>query len=400
MPGAMIAMRPTSPIVAPAAAAAARTPWNQFRRRWGEWMVGRPEDHLIAGSWTPNESRAALYLGLLLLLLLPALIGLGFGPPDTPGRLVLVAAAVAAVFSASEVEVQRRSRGVALLPLMAGLVYGLAVSAAFAAVLWAEAPEIWTRHTVLALMFPLLVLATSLRGDPRLCAASGLFCALGYLSVVAATPMLATSDPEKGAALARQLDATNVAAHGLILFCVTAYATLAATRERTLRRAAHCDPLTGLIGAETFERCLEREARRSMRAELPLSVALIDLDRFRQVNEAHGHAFGDAILRWVADLLRESVRNTDLVARLPGERFCVAFLDSEHPALVGRLEALRREVSGVQIQRAGLSEPVRLTLSAGLARFPREGTHVEEVMAIALERLHAAKRAGRDRIVA
>jgi diguanylate cyclase (GGDEF)-like protein len=94
------------------------------------------------------------------------------------------------------------------------------------------------------------------------------------------------------------------------------------------------------------------------------------------------------------------VRNTDLVARLPGERFCVAFLDSEHPALIGRLEALRREVAEVEIRRTGLAEPVRLTVSAGFARFPREGTGVEEVMGIALERLHAAKRAGRNRVVA
>jgi diguanylate cyclase (GGDEF)-like protein len=127
---------------------------------------------------------------------------------------------------------------------------------------------------------------------------------------------------------------------------------------------------------------------------------VVDLDRFRLLNEAHGHAFGDAILRWVADLLRESFRNTDIVARLEGERFAVAFLDSDHPALVRRLEALRGEVADLEIRRAGLAEPVRLTLSAGLARFPREGASVEEVMALAVERLHAAKRAGRDRVVA
>jgi diguanylate cyclase (GGDEF)-like protein len=393
-------MRSISPIAAPAAAAAARTPWNQLRRRWVEWMVGRPEDLLIAGAWTASESRAALYLGLLLLLLLPAVIGLGLAPSDAAGRFVLVATALAALFSASEFEVQRRSRGVALLPLIAGLVYGLAVSSLFAAVLWAAAPAVWTRHAVVFSLFPLLVLATGLRSDPRLPVATGLFCALGFLSVVAAAPLLAAHDAHKAAQLARQLDATNVGVQLLILLCVTSFATLNASRERTLQRLSHCDPLTGLIRVETFERCLEREARRSVRADVPLSIALIDLDRFRQLNEAHGHAFGDAILRWVADLLRESVRTTDLVARLPGERFCVAFLDSEHPALIDRLEALRREVAEVQIRRGGLAEPVRVTLSAGFARFPREATRVAEVMALALERLHAAKRAGRDRVVA
>jgi diguanylate cyclase (GGDEF)-like protein len=389
-----------TPIAAPVAAAAARTPWNQLRRQWGEWLSGRPEDRLIAGLWTANESRAALYLGLLLLLLLPVAVGLGLGPANTAGRLVLVATAVAAVFSASEVEVQRRSRGVALLPLIAGLVYGVAVSAVFAVVLWADSPGIWQRHTTVFLIFPLLVLATGLRGDPRLCVATGLFGSLGFVAVVAAAPSFAAGDPDKAAELALQLDTTNAGIQLLILLCTTVFGTANASRERTLLRIAHCDALTGLIRPEALERCLEREAQRCVRAGLALTIALVDLDRFRQLNDAHGHAFGDAILRWVADLLRESVRTTDLIARLSGERFCVAFLDSEHPALVGRLEALRREVSEVEIRRANWGEPVRLTLSAGLARFPREGTHVEEVLAIALERLHAAKRAGRDRVVA
>jgi diguanylate cyclase (GGDEF)-like protein len=391
---------PTTPISAPVAAAAARTPFNQFRRQWSEWMGGRPEDLLIAGLWTASESRAALYLGLLLLLLLPAAVGLGLGPADAAGRLVLVATAVAAVFSASEVEVQRRSRGIALLPVVAGLVYGAAVSAVFALVLLADSPGIWQRHTTVFLIFPLLVFATGLRGDPRLCIATGLFGSLGFLAVVATAPSISAGDPDKAAVLAHQLDATNLGIQLLILLCTTVFGAANAGRERTLRRIAHCDALTGLIGARAFERCLEREAQRCVRSGQALTIALVDLDRFRQLNDAHGHAFGDAILRWVSDLLRESVRTTDLIARLSGERFCVAFLDSEHPALVGRLEALRREVSEVEIRRTGWPEPVRLTLSAGLARFPREGMHVEEVMAVALERLHSAKRAGRDRVVA
>jgi diguanylate cyclase (GGDEF)-like protein len=155
-----------------------------------------------------------------------------------------------------------------------------------------------------------------------------------------------------------------------------------------------------LISGASFERCLARDARRCLATALPLSLAVIDLDRFRQVNETHGHAFGDAILRWVADLLRESFRNTDIVARLEGERFAVAFLDSDHPALVQRLEAMRSEIAALEVRRVGLPEPVRLTVSVGLARFPREGSSAQELIELARERLHDAKRAGRDRVVA
>jgi diguanylate cyclase (GGDEF)-like protein len=387
-------------IAVPAAALASRTPWNQFRRRWTEFMVGRPEDRLIAGLWSAEQGRRAIYLGVLGLLVLPAFVGLGLAPGDALGRWVLIATAAAALFSASEIEADRRARGAALLPVIAGLVYGSAVSAVYAAVLWSDLPSAWTRHHVVFLLYPLLFLASALRGDPRFSAALGVFATAGYCVVVAAAPGLAADDVEKRAQLALAHDATNVGIQLVVLACATALGAASADRGRLLRRLAHCDPLTGLISGVSFQRCLERESRRSLAIGLPLSVAVIDLDRFRFLNEAHGHAFGDAILRWVADLLRESFRNTDIVARLDGERFAVAFLDSDHPALVRRLEALRSEVAEVEIRRSGLVEPVRLTLSAGLARFPREATSVEEALTLAVERLHAAKRAGRDRIVA
>ena len=386
--------------IAPAAARATRTPWNQFRRRWTEFMVGRPEDRLIAGLWTADEGRRAIYLGVLGLLALPAFVGLGLAPGDALGRWVLIATAAAALFSASEIEADRRARGAALLPMIAGLVYGAAVSAVYAGVLWAKLPGAWERHPVAFLLYPLLLLASALRGDPRFSVALGVSATLGYCIVVAAAPGVAADDPEKVADLAVQQDATNVAIQLVVLLCATALGAASADRGRELRRLAHCDPLTGLISGVAFQRCLEREAQRGLAAGLPLSVAVIDLDRFRLLNEAHGHSFGDAILRWVADLLRESFRNTDIVARLDGERFAVAFLDSDHPALVRRLEALRSEVADVEIRRVGLAQPVRLTVSAGLARFPREGTSIDEAMAVAVERLHAAKRAGRDRVVA
>ncbi len=393
-------LRAASTIPVPAAALASRSAWNQLRRRWIEFMVGRPEDRLIAGLWSAEEGRRALYLGLLGLLVLPVAVGLGLSPGNAIGRWALVGTSLAALFAASEMEADRRARGAALLPVIAGLVYGLTVSGVFAAVLWAELPGSWGRHSVAFLLYPLLVLASALRGDPRFTVALGVFATLGFGLVVAAAPELASSDPEKAARLALDFDATNTGIQLVTLLCATVFGAASADRGRALRRISHCDPLTGLISGASFERCLARDARRCLAIGQPLSLAVIDLDRFRLLNEAHGHAFGDAILRWVADLLRESFRSTDIVARLDGERFAVAFLDSEHPALVDRLDAVRSEVAALEVRRAGFAEPVRLTVSAGLARFPREGASVEELVELARERLHAAKRAGRDRVVA
>ena len=78
-----------STIAVPAAALASRSPWNQLRRRWVEFMVGRPEDRLIAGLWSADEGRRALYLGLLGLLVLPVIVGLGIG--GTADKATLIA---------------------------------------------------------------------------------------------------------------------------------------------------------------------------------------------------------------------------------------------------------------------------------------------------------------------
>jgi hypothetical protein len=180
--------RAASTIAVPAAALASRSAWNQLRRRWVEFMVGRPEDRLIAGLWSAEEGRRALFVGLLGLLVLPVIVGLGLAPGDAVGRWALVATAAAALFAASEIEADRRARGAALLPVIGGLVYGLTVSGVFAAVLWAELPGAWARHSVAFLLYPLLVLASALRGDPRFTVALGVFATLGFLLVVAAAP--------------------------------------------------------------------------------------------------------------------------------------------------------------------------------------------------------------------
>ena len=168
-------------------------------------MSGRPEDRLIAGLWTANESRAALYLGLLLLLLLPAAVGLGLRPggharPFGAGRH----GRRPRVFSASEVEVQRRARGVALLPVIAGLVYGAAVSAVCSPrCCGPTCPASGSDTPPWFLIFPLLVFATGLRGDPRLCVATGLFGSLGLPRGGGGGAVLRRRRPGQGGARSR-----------------------------------------------------------------------------------------------------------------------------------------------------------------------------------------------------
>jgi diguanylate cyclase (GGDEF)-like protein len=166
-----------------------------------------------------------------------------------------------------------------------------------------------------------------------------------------------------------------------------------------LRRTSLRDGLTGLLNRHAFDRCLERVARRARRGRRSLSIAMIDIDHFKDLNDTHGHALGDAVLRWVASRLQGSVRVTDVVARYGGEEFVVAFLDTEENRLAPRLETLRRTIERTHLRHAAGGGDVRIRVSMGIAHLPRDGANVAEVLSRADERLYRAKEGGRNRIV-
>ena len=176
---------------------------------------------------------------------------------------------------------------------------------------------------------------------------------------------------------------------------------MARTREsRRIRQPDLRDGLTGLLNRHAFDRCLDFVNKRSEHAGKRMTVAMIDIDHFKRVNDNYGHAAGDAVLRWLASSLDRSFRTTDLVARYGGEEFVVAFPDSDAEALEDRLELLQSSVAATRIRLQGEANDIALTTSIGSACMPQDGSRVEELLARADERLYEAKRAGRNRIVA
>lgn len=164
-------------------------------------------------------------------------------------------------------------------------------------------------------------------------------------------------------------------------------------REEELRRAADTDALTGLPNRAAFRRAAEGAMRRGEAGTL----ALLDLDHFKHINDRHGHAAGDAALRAVADLLRDAVRGEDMVARYGGEEFAILFrrlsiADASHAA--DRL-AERLARAPIDIGHARLL----LTTSIGLSSLTQD-IALDAALARADESLYAAKRAGRNRVMA
>jgi diguanylate cyclase (GGDEF)-like protein len=159
-------------------------------------------------------------------------------------------------------------------------------------------------------------------------------------------------------------------------------AWMARNQERqraALMEASRVDPLTGCLNRRGFEERAIAEISRSWRGAGEGAVLLLDLDHFKEVNDRHGHAAGDELLRWVVQTLGASVRLQDAIGRLGGDEFAVLMTDIDGPSAVE---------SAARISRR-LAERAPCTL--GVATFPADGTELEELMRQADGRLYASR---------
>lgn len=179
------------------------------------------------------------------------------------------------------------------------------------------------------------------------------------------------------------------------------YGMLAATavqraeREAELERMALTDSLTGLPNHRALHQMLRREIAQAARYTYPVSVLLLDLDGFKQVNDLFGHLYGDDVLRQVARMLTEASRGMDLPARLGGEEFVLVLPRAPKLAALQVAERLRRRV-----EDAGRDADMRLSTSVGVSVFPDDGSTPEALLRTADEAMYRAKRAGGNRVEA
>jgi diguanylate cyclase (GGDEF)-like protein len=168
-------------------------------------------------------------------------------------------------------------------------------------------------------------------------------------------------------------------------------AATASERSDWFERMAHTDPLTGLANERTVGRILELELARAGRQESEVSVVLFDIDDFQATNRDAGQHAGDDVLRRVAAVLAESVRLVDTVGRIGGDEFVLIA-----PGSAG-LTVARRVIEGIVSLPAVAGRPV--TVSAGVARFPTDGTDAEALLEAAATALAQARSDGRGQAV-
>ena len=164
-----------------------------------------------------------------------------------------------------------------------------------------------------------------------------------------------------------------------------------------LARAARNDPLTGILNRGGFEERFAQEVSRARRRSDSLTLLIADIDHFKQINDRFGHTVGDQILQRVAEVLKESTRTSDVVARLGGEEFGVLLPEATREAGIDIAERIRHDMARIAPPEHG---PVPLTVSIGVATFPDDGDCGESLFQVADAAVYAAKDLGRDRVVA
>ena len=170
-------------------------------------------------------------------------------------------------------------------------------------------------------------------------------------------------------------------------------------REIILRIMANHDELTGVFNRHYLLATMRREMLRARRSQAPITIAMLDIDHFKNFNDNFGHEAGDKVLRAIGTLLLRSVRGSDIVCRFGGEEFVWVFLDCSIETAMPRLGQIAQEMKDMQCVCQGKPLPC-VTVSIGVAQYPLHAQTLKGVIRAADQALYIAKNAGRDRIEA
>ncbi len=165
-----------------------------------------------------------------------------------------------------------------------------------------------------------------------------------------------------------------------------------------IRKGAMTDYLSGLSNRRHFFEAGVELHKSCRKNDHTLACVLVDIDYFKKVNDSHGHDVGDMVIKGLAKILRANAGEKDIVARIGGEEFCLLVPQLEPPALLARVEAMRRTIEKTVMVDLADGRHIAVTSSIGVCTVI--GDDVEAMMKIADERLYVAKKSGRNRVIA
>jgi diguanylate cyclase (GGDEF)-like protein len=216
---------------------------------------------------------------------------------------------------------------------------------------------------------------------------------MGWVFVVAATIVLSVFDLRQEHVLSRGILYLNGLLNlGMFTFFTFVFSEVRTLYDREQSLSLH-DSLTGLLNRRALVGALDLENRRIRRSQRPLTLAYIDVDDFKQVNDRHGHDAGDMLLRDLANAMKNMVRSTDFVSRFGGDEFVILLPETD-------AEAAKSVVSKLQekLLQASQESNHRVTFSIGAVTFPAPLDTAADMIRAADEAMYTAKQRGKNTI--
>ena len=238
--------------------------------------------------------------------------------------------------------------------------------------------------------FPLIVGGAALVVSPRVTFGLAAAASLAYIVAIA---------PPGSAGIAPQTVA--VVGINLTALVLLAYvATVIAREQRRARDAAirlsTIDPLTGLFNRTFFFAAVEREIARSARSGRGFCLLMMDLDELKQINDRHGHFFGDRVIRGVGEVIRSGGRRIDTAARYGGDEFVVLLPETDPTGAYVLAEKIRQEVAEITVPVGATT--IKPSISIGVVSYPDDGRTSDELMITADTSMYRSKRSGKNRV--
>ncbi|MBL0179410.1 MAG: GGDEF domain-containing protein [Gemmatimonadetes bacterium] len=367
--------------------------------RLGAWITSPPDEAFADAARDGELLVARVRTWLTFFLLLAPILSLFLEPGDAQHYVglgvTLIAVAVAVVLERF-IQSHTYRQGIAFV---SSTVDVSLVSMSLFAFWLVQRPIITTNSRVVWEAYLIAIAASALRYDQRVTLVTGIMAAAQHIGLSVLTwathrgdGLLVGSEEYGAFSWAAQVSRL------VIIGAMTVVALSIVGRTQRLRRMSTNDRLTGLFNRLYAEEYLVNEVLRTARTRNALVVALLDVDRFKEFNDSHGHAAGDAALRTLATVLKDRLRRSDMVARYGGEEVLIVLPGADVESALDALDQVRVAVglTDITLPKGGTA---RVQVSIGMAAWGVDARTMDGLLEIADARLYEAKAAGRNRVV-
>ena len=359
-----------------------------------------PEQFLLDAGKDGELLIARVRVWLTLVLLLVPIANLLWAAADERQQHVvgLLITFAAFVLSSGVYYLVQRDRRQPWLAIATSLFDISMVTLAQVAFAFVSDPQVVVNSKITFDMYFVVLAGTCLRYDKRVALMAGLVAILQFMSTIFWVERSFELNTVAGMAMYGRFQWSDQISRLVLLAAATVLNVYIVDGIQKQKKLSNADPLTGVFNRRFFDDYLRNEFARAARHHSELSIAMIDVDHFKQFNDRYGHAAGDHALCQVARSLESAIRQSDLIARYGGEEFVVILRESSADHAMERVEFIRRTIASERLNVGGADAPY-ITVSAGVASWPADGQTPKQLLAEADRRMFEAKQAGRNCVV-